>query len=324
LSAVALGHVRGHGDETFHRATIEARADDDKIAALRGPTRDGGSSSLERVDGHMARQYVRLRDTMSAYRIDVGAEWLRHHRSVAAPAVRLVCFPHAGAGAGFFWGWREHTPPDWDLYAVQYPGREDRIREPCLTDIPAMADGVASDLRTLLDRPIVLVGHSLGAAVAFEVARRLEDQWKVSPTRLVVSGRDGPQERRPRSHLLDDDGLWTDVGRLGGTNEAVLESADLRALLLPIIRSDYRASEQYTPDANASVSCPITACVGDHDTEVDFDVVPSWAARTSNAFDTEVLPGGHFYLVERAQELLAVIAGRVQADIGERAWASAP
>lgn len=104
----------------------------------------------------------------------MSAAWVRPFRLTPMPRLRLACFPHAGGSASFFRSWSERLPPDIDLLALQYPGREDRFNEAPATRLEDLADGAALALRDFADAPLALFGHSLGAALAYETALRLE------------------------------------------------------------------------------------------------------------------------------------------------------
>lgn len=160
------------------------------------------------------------------------------------PRLRLACFPHAGGSASFFRSWSERLPPDIDLLALQYPGREDRFNEAPATRLEDLADGAALALRDFADAPLALFGHSLGAALAYETALRLESAG--APLRhLFVSAHPAPHRQRGGAlHRGDEAALLEDVRRQGGASE-LLEDADLRALFLPILRADYQAIETY-------------------------------------------------------------------------------
>ena len=80
-----------------------------------------------------------------------------------AAALRLFCFPFAGVGASSFRGWTDLLPDEIEVAAVQLPGRESRLREPCVTKLTDAVAGVMSGFEGLLDRPFALFGHSLGA-----------------------------------------------------------------------------------------------------------------------------------------------------------------
>jgi pyochelin biosynthetic protein PchC len=189
--------------------------------------------------------------------------WLRALRPRPDARLRLVCFAHAGAGAGFFRTWPDLAPPSVEVLAVQYAGREDRIREPCAIAMDALADPIATALAAIADRPLALFGHSLGAAVAYEVALRLQAAG-TRPVTLFASGRRAPQLHRPSTRHLDSDGtLWQSLRTLGGTTEEILEHAGLRALVLPILRSDYSVSETWRPCPDGVLDADVVAYVGD-------------------------------------------------------------
>lgn len=114
------------------------------------------------------------------------AGWVRELRLSPCPRAQLVCMPHAGGAASFFRGWAGALPWDLDLLALQYPGREDRFGEPCARSIDALAGPAAEALVEYARQPLVLFGHSLGAALAYEVALRLE-QRGAPPLYVAVS-----------------------------------------------------------------------------------------------------------------------------------------
>ncbi|WP_250279849.1 thioesterase domain-containing protein [Frankia sp. Cppng1_Ct_nod] len=100
-------------------------------------------------------------------------DWLRRIRPASNATHRLVCFPHAGGSASFFRWIFQMLPTTTEVLGVQYPGRQDRRSEPLIPTISGLADQVHEVLGSRLDRPTAFFGHSMGAVVAFEVARRL-------------------------------------------------------------------------------------------------------------------------------------------------------
>jgi len=234
--------------------------------------------------------------------------WIRRfHPAPEAPA-RLVCFPHAGGSASFYFPLSRALAPELDVLAVQYPGRQDRRAEPCIDDLRRLADLAAEELLRWTDRPMALFGHSLGATLAFEVALRLEAAGVV-PLGLFASGRRAPSRpREDRVHLQDDKGLIASLKRLSGTDSQIFADDELLSMILPAVRADYRAAETYRYRPGPPLSCPVTALTGDDDPEVTIDDARSWAVHTTAAFDIHVYRGGHFYLTAHAtavQDLLA-------------------
>lgn len=224
--------------------------------------------------------------------------------------IRLFCFAHAGGGPSFFHSWRPLLRPDVEVCPVLLPGRESRYRERPYTRMTALIGPLVEGLRPYADRPYGLFGHSLGALVAFEVARRLCAEPADGPLlRLLVSGRRAPQlpPRRPdvagapREHFLDI------VTRLGGMPEQMLRQPDLLDVWLPVMRADFSINETYTPQDGPRLPCPVSAYTGDDDPEVTPAEMRAWREVTDTAFRLRVFSGGHFYLAEALEDLLGDI-----------------
>ncbi|CAM3801991.1 Oleoyl-(Acyl-carrier-protein) hydrolase [Nocardiopsis rhodophaea] len=196
---------------------------------------------------------------------------------------------------------------------MQYPGRQERRTEPLIDDLIELADRISEELPAWLDRPTAFLGHSMGASLAFEVARRLERNGSRIEC-LLLSGRQAP---RPSAHggarILGDDELVEEMRKLSGTNDAVLEDPEIVRMVLPAIRSDYRALATYRYLDGGDVSCPIVALVGDKDPKVTVEGAKAWCEFTSGLFRLEVFPGGHFFLSDHESDFLAAIADHVAA-----------
>lgn len=248
--------------------------------------------------------------------LEAGNAWLRRYRRDAAEAPRrLICFPHAGGAATFYRPLAQRFAPEVDVLAVQYPGRQDRLREPCVDSIGTLADLVAEQLRGLPAVPTVFFGHSMGTVVAFETAWRLE-QTGHGPGALVVSGWRAPSLPFDEGvHRRDDAGVVAEIGALGGTEAALLADEEVLRMAMPAMRADYRAIESYAGDPDRRVSCPVTALIGDRDPKLDVASAKAWQRHTTAPFRLKVLPGGHFYLVERHAE----VEGEIRAELDR--WA---
>jgi pyochelin biosynthetic protein PchC len=224
--------------------------------------------------------------------------------------VRLFCFPHAGGSASYYFPFSQALGPDIETWAVQYPGRQDRRHEPLIDNIPELADRVYEALGDEGDRPFAFFGHSMGAVVAFEVARRLEQRARTAPVRLFVSGRRAPsRRRRGEVHLRDDSGLIAELRRVGGTDHRFLGDTELLAAILPVTRNDYRAIETYEWAPGSPLGCPVTALVGDSDPQTTADEASAWAEHSTGGFDLRILPGGHFYLDAGRAQVVDAISG---------------
>lgn len=230
--------------------------------------------------------------------------WFRRLQPASNGRLQLLCFPPAGSGASFFRQWPNLVPAAIEVLAVQYPGREDRIGEPFSDSLPMMADDIASAAVRLASRPLALFGHSMGAAVAYEVATRLE-AVDIRIEHLAVSGRPPPhRQRRKAIHRRDDRGVVEEIERLGGTRRAVLDNDELRALLLPSIRADFQLIETYPGILGCKLRTPVSAFIGEADTEVSPQEAEQWSDVTVGAFRMTSYPGGHSYLIEHPGPLV--------------------
>ncbi|AGL15997.1 thioesterase II family protein [Actinoplanes sp. N902-109] len=235
------------------------------------------------------------------------ALWLRRFRPASAPTARLVCLPHAGGSAAYFLPVSVALSPGIDVVSVQYPGRQDRRHERPIDDVALLADRIADILSREDDLPLSILGHSLGAALGFEVIRRLEAKGR-QPVRLFASGRRAPSTtRNETSHKLNDDDLLAELGKLNGTNSSLLANDELMRAALPALRADLRAAELHGIPAQTKVNAAITVLTGDHDPKTTVAEAEAWNRHTTGAFDLNVLPGGHFFIADEAPAVLKIL-----------------
>lgn len=235
--------------------------------------------------------------------------WVRRFHPSPTSRRRLVCLPHAGGSASFYFPVSRALSPDIEVLAIQYPGRQDRRHEKCIDNIPELTRQVFTVLRPWLDEPVAIFGHSMGASLGFELARLIEAETGTTPTHLFASGRRAPSTHRHETvHLLDDAGLLADVRKLSGTDAAVLADEELLRAALPAIRNDYRAAETYVYQPGPPLKCPITVFTGDNDPKTTLDEAKAWSTHTTAEFDLHVYPGGHFFLTQHQAAILRVIS----------------
>ncbi|MEU3527660.1 alpha/beta fold hydrolase [Streptomyces sp. NPDC038707] len=240
------------------------------------------------------------------------SQWLRRFHQPVPGAPRLLCLPHAGGSASFYFALSKALSPTVDVRAAQYPGRQDRAGEPFADSVQELAHGVFDALDERETTPLALFGHSMGALVAFETARLLENAGR-PPAVLFLSGRRGPSvERTETVHLGDDKRLIEEVVQLDGTDSAVLQDEELLEMVLPGLRADYRVVETYRPTPGPRLGCPVVALTGDADPRVTPEEVRAWARETDGPFECHVHPGGHFYLVARQRDVLARIGAALR------------
>jgi surfactin synthase thioesterase subunit len=225
------------------------------------------------------------------------------------PAARLVCFPHAGAGAAAFKMWIEPAADDVEVLAVRLPGRENLFDQAPLSNMREIGRPIGDVLAELSAAgPVGLFGYCAGAFAAFEAARRMTEQ-QAPPALLAVCSQVAPQVNAVESpvHALPSNRLRQLLRTLGGTDPLVLDHEEFWALAEPALRADYAAAETYWASAEPKLSCDIITFRGDGDQEVTAPKVEAWSQVTTGAHVPRLLDGGHFLLQSQAAEVLAEV-----------------
>jgi len=257
-------------------------------------------------------------------------EWFRCYRPRRPHDVRLFCFPHAGGSASSYRPLAALMPEAVEVHSAQYPGREDRLTAPLISDMDEIAAQLADAVGELGEGPFALFGHSLGAAIAYEVTLLLERRG-MRPVHLIVSGREPPQHAKLGCvHLQGEDGLRAELMRVSDSNRHLIDDPELWNLVRPIIENDYRLVETYRPRLDRVVQCNMTAFVGDADSDVTPEEAADWKSVAGGKFDLRVFPGDHFYLAAHRQAVVEAVAALLRRrsslppEVCRSRWPSTP
>ena len=241
--------------------------------------------------------------------------WFCRGSELDAPT-RLFCFPYAGGNAAAFLPWQPLLGGDVELWVAQLPGRGTRLFETPLRNLDELVAQLTSAIAEHTDRPYALFGHSLGALLAFEVARALRRDGLPEPCSLWVAGAEGPQTRAidRRLHDLPDAELVDALRDYGGTPTELLDDPEMMALLLPGLRADLALDECYTYRAEAPLDLPIHLLLGDRDPHVDRVRAAGWSRESSQRMHRHVFPGEHFFLFPHQATIAALLATGLAVD----------
>jgi medium-chain acyl-[acyl-carrier-protein] hydrolase len=180
--------------------------------------------------------------------------------------------------------------------------------------MPALVSALTDELLPLFDKPFAFFGHSMGAWISFEVARRLQSKHAVEPRHLFVSGAGAPQVPSRESPLYDlpEAELLKALKRLNGTPKELLESGDLMQLLLPTLRADFEICETYACRNGSILNCPITVFGGQRDQRLRQSDLKAWRAQTTSSFSIHMFPGDHFFLHTAEPLLLQLLSAELE------------
>ncbi|MBG0567805.1 thioesterase [Actinoplanes sp. NEAU-A11] len=212
----------------------------------------------------------------------------------------FVCLSFCGGGTSPMRPWTHAVPDDVELVLVCYPGRESRFGEPYAADWEELAGEVTESLASFVHRPYVLVGHSMGGWLAFDVAARLRRSARPGPYALVVSASEPPSQwADQQSHLPlatdPDESLLDWMRDTGQVSPVILAEPDLREMAVDLLRADLRVSYSYRYSPGTVLDLDINVLFGTEDPVADRAAVQGWQALTRGRCVVTELPGGHFY-----------------------------
>src|SRR5262249_21597990 len=148
-----------------------------------------------------------------------------------------------------------------------------------IEDLPASA---AAAMAEVLLEPFALFGHSMGALIAFELARILETQQGISPVAMVAAGAGTPPLRRVEAPTcaFPEAEVRPRLREVNGTPSELLADDQMMEFLMPMIRADFRAVQTYTYREGQPLTCPIAAFGGLNDKDVPLEKLKGWQICT--------------------------------------------
>ncbi len=249
------------------------------------------------------------------------SKWFYLQQPRPEARLRLFCFPYAGGGAALFRNWHMSLGSDIEVIAIRTPGRENRFGEPAISSLSVLVEQLYEQLLPLLDKPFAFFGHSNGALTCFELARLLHDRGQRLPQRLILSAKRPPHIGDPGAmgsgkaiSQLPEAEFIAELQQLAGTPPEVLRNRDLMELFLPTLRADFALSDQHQFTPGPLLPCPTTVFYGHRD-NISLAHLQAWQELIAPAISLRVFSGGHFFIDEQREQLLAAVSAELQATL---------
>ncbi|WJG09758.1 alpha/beta fold hydrolase [Aliiglaciecola sp. LCG003] len=236
------------------------------------------------------------------------ANWLKQSLVQTHPSLRLFCIPFAGAGASAFNQWQHLLSADVQLNAIQLPGRENRFAEPPINNMQELISQLEQIVMPYTDEPWAVFGHSMGAAIGYELIRSLEARGCNPPAKFITSAKTPPNialNHEPIANLPDELLIQVLAERYGADISA--GQRELLELMLNTLRADFQLIENYNVDERGSLTTDILALCGSQDNSVSYQQMLGWSEYTKGQFQIEVIEGPHFYLQSARQQLTSLL-----------------
>lgn len=201
---------------------------------------------------------------------------------------------------------------DMEVLGLELAGRGRRFGASLARDVGVIIGEMADAIEGRLDKPFVLVGHSLGGRLALALARELVRRSLRTPSRLYVVASDAPHVDKSTWSELDDDEFRAELRNYGGTPEEVLTNRELMDIFLPILRADFWLYEHFdfAERGADAVSCPIVGVWGKGDTAVTRESMLGWSRYTQATFDFIEVEGGHFFPAQAPQRFWSLVSDK--------------
>ncbi|WP_370538424.1 thioesterase II family protein [Ideonella sp.] len=234
--------------------------------------------------------------------------------AMPASGVELLCLPCAGASATMYLRWRRQLPAWLRVQPVELPGRGSRLDEPSATDFDTLVAQLCAEQQAAMRGRCVLLGHSMGALLAYGMALRQQQAGAPMPLALVVSASPAPGARDPArfENLQGDEALMADLRRQGGTPEEVFAHAELRRMTLDVLAADYAVCQsfelalQQAAQPLPRLSLPLQVLAGRQD-DISADAVEAWLQVSTGPASVDWFDGGHFFIRQQEAQTLACL-----------------
>lgn len=230
--------------------------------------------------------------------------------------INLYCLPFAGGNKYSYREFVEKAPSFLNIITLEYPGRGARIKEPLLADINSLVDNLYSQVSSDINNDINygIYGHSMGGLLCYLLTLKILGNKKQAPRHLFITGTSGPsspsRKEEKKRYLLDRKEFIEEIKALDGMPEEILQNDELLYYFEPILRSDFKLSENYIYQHHNPLNIPFTVITGSEE-DMEHEEIQSWQKESTHKVDFKKLPGKHFFIFKHTQTIVDIISKKL-------------
>ncbi|RBL90129.1 thioesterase [Chitinophaga flava] len=228
--------------------------------------------------------------------------------------INLFCLPFAGGSKYSYRLYEEHLPSFLNIIPLEYPGRGTRMGEPLKEDVNQLVNDLYLQIADKLDRSAYAIyGHSMGGLMSYLLTRKILEKRRTPPLHLFITGTSGPgalSRTEKKRHLLDKRSFIEEIRNLNGSPDEILQNDELLDFIEPILRADFKVSENYAHSSISPLNIPITVITGTRE-EMKPEDIQLWQQETLVPVDFRRMPGHHFFIFKYPYEIVGIIAKKL-------------
>jgi surfactin synthase thioesterase subunit len=221
--------------------------------------------------------------------------------------INLICLPFAGGSSYSYSSLEINMPSYINMVPVDLPGRGKRMHEPLVKNAASVVEELYRQICPLIEKPYAIFGHSMGSLLGYLLTRRIIEEKQPAPCHLFFSGRAGPSwPVNDIYYTLPRKDFFSELKKLGGCPEEILQDGELQELFEPVLRADFELVETYTYKSGDPFLIPIDVFYGAQedltDPELDCWKNESYLPVTYTSFQ-----GDHFFLLTQPKAVANAI-----------------
>ena len=214
---------------------------------------------------------------------------------------RIYCFPYAGGSSLAFRDIAKRLSSIADVVVLDYPGHGTRFGEKFADNMEELAKESARqifiDMQQNACQKCIFLGHSMGALVAYETAKMIEDVIMID--KLILCGSLPPDMEREDYSSYDRDAAFDKFFMMGWIPDEVRDEPELYDIFSEIIYSDIKVLSTIDVEKeNNLIHIPLSIYYGEDDRDCDRLNMKGWMKKTNKKCNIHSMTGDHFFLFE--------------------------